>query len=333
MKKTILAAVAAFSVMGLAFAASVPARADDPIVLHGASAYTKDHIFNRAMQRFIDKVTEYYGKPIEFVMHENGELGNEASYFTLMARGTSVDFAVVAPAHLTQVVKSAGVLDTPFLFRDIDHWRKAIEQKAFAPVIDQIEAKARVRVLGLGGGAERNILSKRAATNLAELAGLRMRVQGTPVHATAFGAIGIVPSVIAYNEIYNAIQSGVIEALENEASTNAQMRFYEVAPEVIRTRHIVTVRPLLFSSATFERMPEDLQAAILKAGEDAAAFWRETEVAEDVGALEQMAKEGKLRIHEFTDIEKMHELVVPAVDAYAEELGASDTIKAIREIR
>jgi TRAP-type C4-dicarboxylate transport system substrate-binding protein len=111
------------------------------------------------------------------------------------------------------------------------------------------------------------------------------------------------------------------------------MRFYEVAPEVIRTRHIVTVRPLLFSSATFERMPEDLQAAILKAGEDAAAFWRETEVAEDVGALEQMAKEGKLRIHEFTDIEKMHELVVPAVDAYAEELGASDTIKAIREIR
>ncbi|MDQ2064841.1 TRAP transporter substrate-binding protein [Xinfangfangia sp. CPCC 101601] len=332
MKKTLRAAFAAVTLMGTAAGFGTAASAEEAIVLHGASAYTSDHIFNRAMAKFTEKVTEYYGKPVEFVMHENGELGNEASYFTLMARGTSVDFAVVAPAHLTQVVKSAGVLDTPFLFRDTAHWKKAIEQNAFGPVIEEIETKGRVKVLGLGGGAERNILSNKPATNLEELAGLRMRVQGTPIHATAFGAIGIEPSVIAYNEIYNAIQSGVIDALENEASTNAQMRFYEVAPEVIRTSHIVTVRPLLFSSATLERLPEDLQAAILKAGEDAAAFWRETETAEDVGALEQLAAENKLRIHTFTDLEKMHELVVPAVDAYAEELGAADIIKAVRAI-
>jgi len=334
MRKTVLTAVVALSVFGIASVAPPShARAENPIVLHGASAFNKDHIFNRAMRRFAEKVVEHYGKPVQFVMHENAELGEEASYFKLMARGTSIDFAVVAPANLTQVVKSAGVLDTPFLFRDINHWRKAIEQKAFSPVIDEIEKKAGLRVLGLGGGAERNILSKRPASNLAELAGLRMRVQGTPIHATAFGAIGVVPSVIAYNEIYNAIQSGVIDALENEASTNAQMRFYEVAPEVIRTRHIITVRPLLFSTATFNRLPKDLQAAILKAGDDATAYWRETETAEDVGALEQMAKDGKLRIHEFTDSEKMHELVVSAIDTYAKELGATETIKAIRDIR
>lgn len=331
--KALKFAAAALSLAGALLIAPASGFAQDKIVLHGASAYNKDHIFNRAMAKFTEKVTEYYGKPIEFVLHENGELGNEASYFSLMTRGTSVDFAVVAPAHLTQVVKKAGVLDTPFLFRDIDHWNKAIDQNAFAPVLAEIEERGRVKVLGLGGGAERNVLSSRPATTLAELKGIRMRVQGTPIHATAFGAIGIAPSVIAYNEIYNAIQSGVIDALENEASTNAQMRFYEVAPEVIRTKHIITVRPMLFNGATFKRLPEDLQAAILKAGEDAAKFWREVEVSEDAGALKQMESEGKLRIHEFKDTEEMHRLVIPAVDAYAAELGVADIIETVRAIK
>ncbi|WP_029350981.1 TRAP transporter substrate-binding protein [Bosea sp. 117] len=309
-----------------------PASAQDKIVLHGASAYNKEHIFNRTMAKFAELVTKYYGKPVEFVMHENGELGNEAGYFGLMTRGTSVDFAVVAPAHMTPISKRAGLLDTPFLFKDVPQWKKAVSGDAFKPIVDDIEKRGNVKILGLGGGAERNILSKKPADTLAGLHGLKMRVQGTPIHAKAFAAVGIVPSVIAYNEIYNAIQSGVIDALENEASTNAQMRFYEVAPEVIRTRHIITVRPLVFSGTTFNRLPPDLQAAILKAGAEAAAFWRETETAEDVGALEKMAAEGKVRIHDFKDGEQMHEKVQPVIDAYAKELGAEDVLARVRAI-
>lgn len=325
-------AAAAFSACLLLTGVSVGAQAQDTIVLHGASAYNKDHIFNRSMAKFTELVTKYYGKPVEFVMHENGELGNEAGYFGLMTRGTSVDFAVVAPAHMTPISKRAGILDTPFLFKDVDQWKKATSGDAFQPIVDDIERRGNVKILGLGGGAERNILSKKAADDLAGLRGQKMRVQGTPIHAKAFAAVGIVPSVIAYNEIYNAIQSGVIDALENEASTNAQMRFYEVAPEVIRTRHIITVRPLVFSGATFEGLPPDLQAAIVKAGAEAAAWWRETESAEDVGALESMAAEGKLHIIEFKDSDEMHKKVQPVIDAYAKELGAEDVLARVRAI-
>ncbi|MCS0503351.1 TRAP transporter substrate-binding protein [Ancylobacter mangrovi] len=312
---------------------SGPSMAQEKIVLHGASAYNKDHIFNRTMEKFAELTKKYYGKPVEFVMHENGELGNEAGYFGLMTRGTSVDFAVVAPAHMTPISRSAGILDTPFLFKDVDQWKKAVSGDAFQPIIDDIEKRGHVKILGLGGGAERNILSKKPADDLAGLHGLKMRVQGTPIHAKAFAAVGIVPSVIAYNEIYNAIQSGVIDALENEASTNAQMRFYEVAPEVIRTRHIITVRPLVFNGATFDRLPPDLQAAIVKAGAEAAAWWRATESAEDAATLEKMAAEGKVRIHEFKDREAMHEKVQPVIDAYAKELGAEDVLARIRAIK
>lgn len=330
--KSLKFAAAVLSTIALFVGAPTGAIAQEAVVLHGATAYNKEHIFNRTLEKFAERVKEHYGKPIEFVMHENGELGNEAGYFGLMARGTSVDFAVVAPAHMTSASRRAGILDTPFLFRDVEHWKKAVEGDAFDPIVADIEKRGGVKILGLGGGAERNILSRKPATDLAGLRGQRMRVQGTPIHANAFGAVGIVPSVIAYNEIYNAIQSGVIDALENEASTNAQMRFYEVAPEVIRTRHIITVRPLVFSGPTFERLDPDLQEAIVKAGAEAAAFWRETETAEDAGALEAMAKEGKLRIHEFTDGERMHEIVQPVIDSYAKDLGAEDVLARVRAI-
>ncbi|WP_018387577.1 TRAP transporter substrate-binding protein [Ancylobacter sp. FA202] len=329
--KPIKLAAAAFSAC-LLLAGTMSVQAQEKIVLHGASAYNKDHIFNRSMTKFTDLVAKYYGKPVEFVMHENGELGNEAGYFGLMTRGTSVDFAVVAPAHMTPIARGAGILDTPFLFKDVDQWKKATAGDAFKPIVDDIEKRGNVKILGLGGGAERNILSKKPASDLAGLHGLKMRVQGTPIHARAFQAVGIVPSTVAYNEIYNAIQSGVIEALENEASTNAQMRFYEVAPEVIRTRHIITVRPLVFSGATFERLPPDLQAAVLKAGEEAAAWWRETEAAEDAAMLEKMAAEGKVKLIEFKDVEAMHKKVQPVIDTYAKELGAEDVLKNVRAI-
>ena len=69
------------------------------------------------------------------------------------------------------------------------------------------------------------------------------------------------PTVIAYNEVYNAIQNNVIAAGENEAAGVEQMKFYEVAPHLAMTEHAITIRPLCFSGKTFKARPKDLQAA------------------------------------------------------------------------
>jgi TRAP-type C4-dicarboxylate transport system substrate-binding protein len=123
------------------------------------------------------------------------------------------------------------------------------------PTHAEVTRKADVMILGYAGGGVRNIVSNRPATTLAELKGLKIRVQGAPIHSKIFQAIGAAPSVISYQEVYNAIQSGVINALENEAAGIEQMKFYEVAPNVLLTRHIITVRPLCFSGKTFRRLP------------------------------------------------------------------------------
>ena len=99
-----------------------------------------------------------------------------------------------------------------------------------------------------------------------------VRVQGAPIWSRTFGAIGMSPTVIAYNEVYNAIQNGVIAAGENEAAGVEQMKFYEVAPDLAMTQHAITIRPLCFSGKTFAKLPADLQAAIIKAGKEAGAY-------------------------------------------------------------
>ena len=168
---------------------------------------------------------------------------------------------------------------------------------------------------------------------MAELKGLNIRVMGAPIQTRIFQAITTSPTVIAYNEIYNAIQTGVIDAAENEAAGIQQMKFYEVGPEISLTQHAITVRPVCFSGKTFRRLPEDLQAAIIKAGKEAGAYGRHIESTEDAVKLAQMESEGKLRTHVFTQRNTLQQLAAPVKIAYASEIGAEQVLKRIEAIR
>src|SRR6185312_13418253 len=131
--------------------------------------------------------------------------------------------------------------------------------------------------------------------------GLKVRVQGAPIWSRSFSAIGMSPTVIAYNEVYNAIQNGVIAAGENEAAGVEQMKFFEVGPHLSMTEHAITIRPLCFSGKTFKKLPADLQAAIIKAGKEAGVYGRQIESSEDQKKLEAMQAAGKLKMIPFAD--------------------------------
>jgi TRAP-type transport system periplasmic protein len=130
------------------------------------------------------------------------------------------------------------------------------------------------------------------------------------------------PQVIAYNEVYNAIQNKVIEAGENEAAGVEAMKFNEVAPNINLTNHAITIRPICFASKTFAKLPKDLQDAIVKAGKEAGAYGRQIESSEDQKKLDALEKAGKLKQIPFSDRAAMQKLVDPVMAAYAKEIGA-----------
>src|SRR6516225_8522850 len=142
----------------VAVSATIPsARAQEAVTLHGAVQFNDDHAFNKALLRFEQLVKQYYGKPVNFVLHRNSELGLEKDYFAYMNQGISVDYAIVAPSHMSTFARTAPLMDMPFLFRDLDHWNKVSERDGFAPIAEEVAKKADVMLIGYAGGGTRNI--------------------------------------------------------------------------------------------------------------------------------------------------------------------------------
>ncbi len=259
----------------LATAIAAPGFAQTTLV--GAVQFDENHAFTKALREFERQANECSGGSLAFDLHLNSELGLEKDYFENMSQGIAVDYAIVSPSHMSTFSQMAPLMDMPFLFRDIDHWNAVMEADGLAPLAEDVLEKANVRLIGYAGGGTRNLIVNKPVTNMAELEGLPMRVMGAPIQTRIFEAINAAPSVIAYDEVYNAIQTGVIDAAENEAAGIEQMKFYEVGPDISLTQHAITVRPIAFSNATFERLTPEEQACVLDAGKAGGELGREVE--------------------------------------------------------
>lgn len=303
------------------------------IVLRGASQFDENHSFNQTLRKFEELVKENYDGEVRFEIYGNSELGLEKDYFAYMSQGLSVDFAIVSPSHMSTFSKAAPIMDMPFLFRDAGHWNKVLNGDALQPIADDVSDRADVQLIGYAGGGTRHLIVNKPVRNMKELKGLNIRVMGAPIQTRIFQAITAAPTVIAYNEIYNAIQTGVIDAAENEATGIQQMKFYEVGPQISLTQHAITVRPLCFSGKTLRSLPADLQAVIIKAGKEAGAYGRMIESNLDSELLAQMEAEDKLKTHVFTERDKLLALTIPIKIAFAEEIDALDVLERVNNVQ
>ncbi len=320
--KSILGAVAAAAL----FASGASAK---DITLRGASMFDEEHAYTKTLQQFAELVSASYDG-VEFDLRLNGELGDESDFVTFLQQGVAIDYAVMAPSNMATFAPSIPLMDMPFLFRDLEHWDTALASGVMAPLEAELLEKANIRVIGYAGGGVRNLASADPIKNIDELTGHKMRVMGAPIQAQIFSAIKAAPSAIAYNEVYNAIQTGVIAGFENEAASIQNLKFYEVSPHITLTRHAITVRPIVMADKTFQKLPADLQAVILQAGKDAGAYGRDLESTQDGEKLQAMVDAGQVFVSEFEDRDQLLELVVPVQDAYAAELGATELLEAIR---
>jgi TRAP-type transport system periplasmic protein len=317
--------------LGLALGPS-GVSAQQVIELHGASQFNDDHAFTKSLAKFGELVQSCYGKPLNIILHKNSELGLEKQYFEYMSQGRAVDFAIVSPAHMSTFSKAAPFIDAPFLFRDLAHWNKVLDRDLLKPIADEIAKRADVMLIGYAGGGTRNIFVNKPVANLEEIKSLKIRVQGAPIWSRTFAVIGMSPTVIAYNEVYNAIQNGVIAAGENEAAGVEQMKFFEVAPNLAMTKHAITIRPLAFSGKTFRNLPAELQSCVIKSGKEAGAHGRAIESSEDAAKLDALEKAGKLKQVTFKDRDAMKKLVDPVLAAYAKEIEADKILAEINSI-
>lgn len=329
MKRTVkqrLIGLAVAAVTGLAVTSAIAAD----ITLRGASLFDNEHAYSKTLIKFAELVQERASENVTFDLRGNSELGIEPDYVNFLTQGVAIDYAIIAPSNLARFAESLPLMDMPFVFRDLDHWNAVLSSDVLKPLEEELAEKADLIIIGYAGGGTRNLISKNKISNMEELEGHKMRVMGAPIQARVFEAISAAPSAIAYSEVYNAIQTGVVDGLENESASLLQYKFFEVAPNITLTQHSITVRPIIMSGKSFRKLPEELQTIVMEAGKEAGDYGRELESSQDALKLDQMKDAGQIQVSEFVERDHLLELVTPIQDAYAAELGAEDLLDAIR---
>ncbi|MCL2374404.1 MAG: TRAP transporter substrate-binding protein [Treponema sp.] len=321
-----LALLIAFPVFGAG------ARDGRTINLVGGSMLPEAHIFFRATQKFAERFHAIYQGEynVNISLHHSGTLGTEMDAIEFMIQGVAVDFYVISPAWAATWEPTAPIVDAPFLFRDVGHWQRVLEQGGLRS-IEETMLRTGIRFLGYGGGSTRQLISRFPVRHENDFPTTRLRVQGSPVHQRAFSAAGFQATPLDFMEVYNAIATGVLDALENESAGFEQMRFFEVAPYWILTNHQVSTRILAFSERRFQTLPACVQEAILIAGREAAAWHVETELYEEQQIIDRLVRNFGVTVIPF-DNTVMRQRALPAVRDFAAEIGALaifDQIQAI----
>lgn len=300
--------------------------------LIAAHVSTEEHSFHAGMMEFKKQVEEKSGGRIAVEVHPNGELGgNEDELVQKMATGT-VDIIISAPSFMAQSVKEADLLSLPYLFSDLKHWEKVMDGEPGQRMSQLVEEKSGLfKVLGYFKDGVRNMYTIDPVESVADMKDLKFRIQNSPTQIAFWSELGVQPTFIAFNEIYQALQNGVIDGAENSYAQIAQQKHYEVCKNITMTQHDVATRFFLISLNKYNALPDDMRAVVDEAAKAAVEKQREVDLEQDGTYQKEMEAAGV----NFIEIDKqplidMTEQV--RIDA-AEGLGLSDMLEQINSLK
>ncbi len=304
------------------------------LVMKGAHYFDDDHAWNKGFLKFKEIIKTKSGGALDLEIYNRGVLGSEKDYVQNMMQG-ALDVATVSTASAGGFAKELTFLDLMFIWKDYSHWEKALDGeigRRIADVIEKGTAKGGnpgLKILGYMGGSPRHVISRKGGyTTLAEMAGFKIRVQDSPVQIEMWKLLGTIPSVVPYLETYNAIQTGVVDGMENEMSTAYQMKFHEVGPYISRTAHIITVRPFFMSGQTWRKLTPEQQKIVTEAAKEGVALQRSVEQKQNDEAEAAMVKVGT-KFYEFKERQKMAEILLPVRQRVAKEVGIAEIFEMI----
>src|SRR6202047_644071 len=170
--------------------------------------------------------------------YPGAQLGQEPQVLQLVKSG-DIEFCISSSANAATLSPQAGVMSMHFLFRSEAHLVKAIADPELSKAVKAMisETVQGARVIALSTLGLRSINSKREIKNVADMKGLKVRVQATPTEDTTFPAYGAQIVHMPFGSVYTSLQTGVVDAAENGVNVYLANKHYEVAPVLSMTEH------------------------------------------------------------------------------------------------
>jgi tripartite ATP-independent transporter DctP family solute receptor len=316
------------SLLGAALALAGTASAQT--VLKAGYAVSKDSHYGVGTGVFcadIDKNTQGRYKCQEF---PSGSLGGEREMIEAVQLGT-LDLVTTSSGPLGNFVPEVKIFDIPFLFRDYDHARKVLDGKIGQDILQKFQAKGLVGLVWGENGFRHMTNSKRPIKTPQDAAGLKMRTMENKVHMDGYKSFGILPTPMAFTELFTALQQGTVDGQENPIPVILSAKFAQVQKYLSLTGHVYSPATFIMNPGVFNKLSDADKKVFLDAAKAGAAAMRKRVNDDEARGIAILRKEG-VEVTEKVDGDAFRKAIAPAYAGYAKEFGA-DNIRAIQAVK
>jgi tripartite ATP-independent transporter DctP family solute receptor len=281
----------------------------------------------RIWHRIRDRVEEMLPGQFSFNIVGNAALGGEKEVAEGIRLG-SVQASLSTVSALSGWVPEVQLLDLPFLFRDAAHVHATVSGGVGAGLRQKLAAQNFIVADFINYGA-RHLLTKQPVTRPEELRGQRIRVIQTPLHTKLWSGFGATPIGIPIPETYNALQTGVVDAMDLTKSAYAGFRLYEVVPCLTETGHIWASGVVYFSAPFWSGLNDEQGKVFQQAASEGAAYFNELIVADEMRSMAMAAEQGG-KVFQPEAREEWVQGALPVWGDMAGTVGGMDLIEAVR---
>jgi len=258
------------------------------------------------------------------------QLGSEVAMIEGVRIG-SIDGAVIHVANASTVIPELSLFSVSYLFKDGNHFEAVVNDPKFKERIESLVKGKNLglKVIGYYSAGVRNVYTRKGPASTPEdLKGTKIRVMNNPIEAKIWSTIGTIPTPMNFGEVYQSLQTGVLDAAENGLAVIESNRHYEAAKTIIMTEHQRSLSLLFVNERKFNGLPADQQKALLDAGADASVIQRKRDTELNAEAVDRMKAKGTTFV--VPDKARFLALIAPIQDEVATTLKMNDVLALVR---
>jgi C4-dicarboxylate-binding protein DctP len=246
--------------------------------------------------KFKELAEKYTGGKVKVEVYPNSQLYKDKEELEALQLG-AVQFLAPSTAKFAPLgVKEFEALDLPFLFKDEEEYAKVSKGPVGQWLMKKLEAKG-ITGLGFWDNGFHMVSSNRPLLTPADFQGLKFRISGSKIADKYFRLVGCIPQIMAFAEVYQALQTGVVDGIENTPSNYLTQKFYEVQKDITIANHGHLQYAVITNTKWWNGLPADIKAGLDKAMNEATDYTNSIARQENIDALTEMKKFGKSTFH------------------------------------
>lgn len=315
---------------------SMSALAVEELELVAAHNQTsKESPYQVGMLAFKEAVEDLSDGAMTVQVHA-GTIGTSESELVEKLKLGAADVVITSPGFMSKTgVQEIQLFAFPYLFENYDHWEKVVDGEVGNEMAKIVNEKSNndFKMLGYWGAGVRHYYGKKPLKDISDLKGMKIRTQTSGVVADYWSSIGAVPTSVAWGELYQGLQQGVVDAAENAYPFFVQESHHKTrnGKYTTETGHDYTTRFMLTNGEMFDKLSKEQQDIIMEAARISIEKERE-EVRKQEEQYKKVLKEEGGEVNKI-DRQPFVEAAKPIQDEYAKEYGVEDLLEKVRELK